>query len=269
MGHSLTDPDAVSSSALRFAGTSRSSRAPRAPMRSDVGSIKIRGVKRRNRPRSESRKGIRGRQLDVRLSMSATLTPRILMLPNKPCDDPNKGEARHRRARAVFAHSQGRIRDRSHDAQQKRVMALNLVIAAVVYWNTLYMPTCTSTCASSCRPSTTGSGSIACARVGPGRGARRPDRRGVGAAHGAKVGGASSRRDLEDRLPRERPAPLGGADDVRVMPPRLRPGTPGARRRRVRRHPRDRVAAPPLSFSPRARTPNTHRRGDHHGGSAL
>ena len=51
----------------------------------------------------------------------------------------NKGEARHTLARAVFAHSQGRIRDRSHDAQQKRVMALNLVIAAVVYWNTLYM----------------------------------------------------------------------------------------------------------------------------------
>ena len=51
----------------------------------------------------------------------------------------NKGEARHTLARAVFAHSQGRIRDRSHDAQQKRVMALNLVIAAIVYWNTSYM----------------------------------------------------------------------------------------------------------------------------------
>ena len=41
----------------------------------------------------------------------------------------NKGEARHALARAVFAHSQGRVHDRSHDAQQKRVMALNLVIA--------------------------------------------------------------------------------------------------------------------------------------------
>ena len=37
----------------------------------------------------------------------------------------NKGEARHALARAVFAHSQGRIHDRSHDAQQRRVMALN------------------------------------------------------------------------------------------------------------------------------------------------
>ena len=51
----------------------------------------------------------------------------------------NKSEARHAFARAVFAHSQGRILDRSHDAQQKRVMALNLVIAAIVYWNTSYM----------------------------------------------------------------------------------------------------------------------------------
>ena len=46
----------------------------------------------------------------------------------------SKGEARHTLARAVFAHSQGRIRDRSHDAQHKRVTALNLVIAAIVYW---------------------------------------------------------------------------------------------------------------------------------------
>ncbi|MDG1372161.1 MAG: Tn3 family transposase [Paracoccaceae bacterium] len=51
----------------------------------------------------------------------------------------NKGEARHSLARAVFAHSQGRIHDRSEAAQQKRAMALNLVIAAITFWNTLYM----------------------------------------------------------------------------------------------------------------------------------
>ncbi len=51
----------------------------------------------------------------------------------------NKGEARHSLAKAVFAHSQGRIYDRSALAQQKRAMALNLAIAAIVYWNTLYM----------------------------------------------------------------------------------------------------------------------------------
>ena len=47
--------------------------------------------------------------------------------------------ARHALARAVFAHAQGRVHDRSHEAQQKRVMALNLVIAAIVYWNTAYI----------------------------------------------------------------------------------------------------------------------------------
>ena len=40
---------------------------------------------------------------------------------------------------AVFAHSQGRVQDRSNAAQQKRVMALNLVLAAIIYWNTSYM----------------------------------------------------------------------------------------------------------------------------------
>ena len=39
----------------------------------------------------------------------------------------------------MFAPSQGRVHDRSHDAQQKRVMALNLVIPAIVYWNTSYI----------------------------------------------------------------------------------------------------------------------------------
>ena len=51
----------------------------------------------------------------------------------------SKSEARHTLAKAVFAHSQGRIQDRSHDAQQRCVMALSLVIAAIVYWNTCYM----------------------------------------------------------------------------------------------------------------------------------
>lgn len=51
----------------------------------------------------------------------------------------NKGEARHSLAKAVFAHSQGRIMDRSDAAQQKRAMALNLVIAAIIYWNSIYL----------------------------------------------------------------------------------------------------------------------------------
>ena len=51
----------------------------------------------------------------------------------------SKSETRHSLAKAVFAHSQGRIHDRSQEAQQKRVMALNLVIAAINCWNTLCM----------------------------------------------------------------------------------------------------------------------------------
>jgi len=50
-----------------------------------------------------------------------------------------KGEARHSLAHAVFAHSQGCIRDRSDAAQQKRAMALNLVISVIIFWNTTYM----------------------------------------------------------------------------------------------------------------------------------
>ncbi|MCY4328373.1 MAG: transposase [Rhodobacteraceae bacterium] len=51
----------------------------------------------------------------------------------------NKTESRHSLASAVFAHAQGRIHDRSRITQEKRVMALNLVIAAIIFWNTLDM----------------------------------------------------------------------------------------------------------------------------------
>ncbi len=51
----------------------------------------------------------------------------------------SKSETRHTLAKAVFAYSQGRIYVRSHEAQQKRVMALELVIAANTCRNTLYM----------------------------------------------------------------------------------------------------------------------------------
>ena len=63
-----------------------------------VGSIKIRGVKRGDRPPSESRTGVRGWRLDVRPSMSATLTPRILMLPS-PIG--NRQSTRSRRGRRI------------------------------------------------------------------------------------------------------------------------------------------------------------------------
>ena len=51
----------------------------------------------------------------------------------------NKGEARHFLAHAIFVHRQGRITDRTFENQNYRASGLNLVIAAIVYWNTVYM----------------------------------------------------------------------------------------------------------------------------------
>ena len=51
----------------------------------------------------------------------------------------NKGESRHFLARAIYAHKQGRVTDRTFANQNFRASGLNLVIAAIVYWNTLYM----------------------------------------------------------------------------------------------------------------------------------
>jgi TnpA family transposase len=39
----------------------------------------------------------------------------------------------------IYTFRQGRIIDRSHEAQQYRASGLNLVIAAIVYGNTTYM----------------------------------------------------------------------------------------------------------------------------------
>jgi TnpA family transposase len=51
----------------------------------------------------------------------------------------NKGEARHALAQAVFLHKQGRIVDRTFENQSYRASGLNLVTAAIVYWNTVYL----------------------------------------------------------------------------------------------------------------------------------
>ncbi len=39
----------------------------------------------------------------------------------------------------MFTFKQGRVTDRSHNAQQFRASGLNLVIAAIVYWNSTYI----------------------------------------------------------------------------------------------------------------------------------
>jgi TnpA family transposase len=51
----------------------------------------------------------------------------------------NKGEARNALARAVFFYRLGEIRDRSFENQRYRASGLNLVIAAISLWNTVYL----------------------------------------------------------------------------------------------------------------------------------
>ena len=51
----------------------------------------------------------------------------------------NKGEARNALARAVFFHRQGELRDRSFENQSQRASGLNLLCAAIILWNTVYL----------------------------------------------------------------------------------------------------------------------------------
>jgi TnpA family transposase len=51
----------------------------------------------------------------------------------------NKGEARNAIARAVFFHRLGEIRDRTFENQRYRASGLNLTVAAIILWNTVYL----------------------------------------------------------------------------------------------------------------------------------
>ena len=51
----------------------------------------------------------------------------------------NKGEAKNALARAVFFNRIGEIRDRSFESQRYRASGLNLVVAAIILWNTVYL----------------------------------------------------------------------------------------------------------------------------------
>ena len=51
----------------------------------------------------------------------------------------NKGEARNALARAVFLNRLGELRDRSFENQRYRASGLNLVVAAIILWNTVYL----------------------------------------------------------------------------------------------------------------------------------
>jgi TnpA family transposase len=56
----------------------------------------------------------------------------------------NKGEARNALARAVFFYRLGEIRDRNFEQQRYRASGLNLVTAAIVLWNTVYLERATN-----------------------------------------------------------------------------------------------------------------------------
>ena len=56
----------------------------------------------------------------------------------------NKGEARNSLARAVFFYRLGEIRDRSYENQRYRASGLNLVVAAITLWNTVYLERATA-----------------------------------------------------------------------------------------------------------------------------
>lgn len=51
----------------------------------------------------------------------------------------NKGEAKNALARAVFFNRLGEMRDRSFEHQRYRASGLNLVVAAIILWNTVYL----------------------------------------------------------------------------------------------------------------------------------
>jgi hypothetical protein len=51
----------------------------------------------------------------------------------------NKGEAKNALARAMFFNRLGELRDRSFENQRYRASGLNLVVAAIILWNTVYL----------------------------------------------------------------------------------------------------------------------------------
>lgn len=51
----------------------------------------------------------------------------------------NKGESRNALARAVFFNRLGEIRDRSFESQCYRTSGLNLIVSAIILWNTVYL----------------------------------------------------------------------------------------------------------------------------------
>ena len=60
----------------------------------------------------------------------------------------NKGEQHNALRRRVFFNRLGEIRGRSYENQRYRASGLNLVVAAIVLWNTVYLQRAIDTCRS-------------------------------------------------------------------------------------------------------------------------
>ena len=68
-----------------------------------------------------------------------------LVLRREAGQELNKGEARNSLARAVFIHRLGEIRDRTYENQQHRSSGLNLLVTAIILWNTRYLESAVAT----------------------------------------------------------------------------------------------------------------------------
>lgn len=62
-----------------------------------------------------------------------------LELRRQTSQELNKGESRNSLARAVFIHRLGEIRDRTFENQKYRASGLNLIVTAIILWNTRYL----------------------------------------------------------------------------------------------------------------------------------
>ena len=49
----------------------------------------------------------------------------------------NKGEAKNGLAKAIFFNRRGMVQDQSYEDQRNRASGLNLVLAAIILWNTI------------------------------------------------------------------------------------------------------------------------------------
>ena len=64
----------------------------------------------------------------------------------------NKGEQQNALRRAVFFNRFAEIRDRSYENQSHRASRLNLLVAAIIRWNTVYLQRAVDHCTAKAEP---------------------------------------------------------------------------------------------------------------------